>query len=64
MKWIYLGDAAKLAVGAGVTAIAILGTPMWATGAVIYGAVDLGFGFFTEASLSDRLGAGIDNMIK
>jgi hypothetical protein len=58
------GDAAKLVVGAGATAIAILGAPVWATGAVVYGVADLGFGLFTEASLSDRLGAGIDNMIK
>ena len=40
------GDAAKLGLGAGVSAIAILGAPVWATGPVIYGVADLGFGLF------------------
>jgi RHS repeat-associated protein len=58
------GDGAKLLVGGGVAIAAIAGSPFVITGAAIYGLVDFGLEMTTGAGLTDRIGAGVDALVK
>lgn len=50
-----MGDAAKTGIGI----LTLYGGPV----GYIYGIVDLGYGLYSGTTLTDRIGAGIDNTL-
>lgn len=58
------GDGAKVMIGVGTTAAVVFAGPIIGGAAVIYGITDFALEAYTGHGLNDRIGAGIDNILK